>query len=637
MRRLLGSVALALVVSVTLSAQIVIRHRDDPDQGRQVLPSPQITTSTIPAATEGAACSVTLATNGAGAPPYTFTLAAGAVPTGATLNQSTGVISGTCSAAGTFAFTVRVEDAQKGASAKALTWTVNASAAADFYVATTGTNNANCGAAGAPCATVAYVLSNRTVTNKVIEVASGTYTGGWTVTASGVTIRGSSSGLVWTCGSAWVEQQQTVHGQTDPSDCGIVSGTDTRPLFTSRIDLSGNGVTLAYVRVRGASSPQNDIYSGVVAANADNVTIHHCEIFNGNQGVAINYARNTVVRNNHIHDCGVNPSSTDTHGVQLYYSGGTKSTSFTTAVQIRSNTIGPAISGDAIQEGSAAYGCGGDGTFDPSCTFAYLIVEYNELYDTEEQCLDFKGTQQVQIHGNDCHGSGDAYGGVTFTWDPPTQTMSNYDIWDNYFHDNAYLAISWSQSVHCSGIRVWNNTFVRNLTAPPSGFNAGAVQMCGDAASYTVFNTFVSNDNGSTGPRTWAVKDGGSGANVRNNVFYLNGTGTDDRRAISAISGEDSGTPVSNYISPSDTNGGLAKTGSPVVTTCYATGNCPGFTNMATDDYSLVSGSPARSAGAALSSHVSLTDTGNFTPSIDALGHARNASAPDLGAFTYVP
>jgi hypothetical protein len=45
-----------------------------------------------------------------GSSPYTFAVTSGALPTGTTLNTSSGVISGTPSATGTFSFTITVTD-----------------------------------------------------------------------------------------------------------------------------------------------------------------------------------------------------------------------------------------------------------------------------------------------------------------------------------------------------------------------------------------------------------------------------------------------------------------------------------------------------------------------------------------------
>jgi len=66
------------------------------------------TTSPLPDGEIGATYSQTLVATG-GTPPYTWSLQAGALPVGLTLNGA-GVISGTPSAPGTFAFTVQVTD-----------------------------------------------------------------------------------------------------------------------------------------------------------------------------------------------------------------------------------------------------------------------------------------------------------------------------------------------------------------------------------------------------------------------------------------------------------------------------------------------------------------------------------------------
>ncbi len=83
------------------------------------------TSSPLPAAAVGTAYSTTLVAGG-GAPPYRWSLSAGSLPSGLSLASTTGVLSGTPTAAGTFNFTVRVTDsAQPAASAtKAFTMTV---------------------------------------------------------------------------------------------------------------------------------------------------------------------------------------------------------------------------------------------------------------------------------------------------------------------------------------------------------------------------------------------------------------------------------------------------------------------------------------------------------------------------------
>jgi len=69
-----------------------------------------ITTATLPSVTEGGAYSQSLTASG-GTLPYTWSIISGSLPTGLTLNTSTGVISGTPTATGTFNFTAQVSDA----------------------------------------------------------------------------------------------------------------------------------------------------------------------------------------------------------------------------------------------------------------------------------------------------------------------------------------------------------------------------------------------------------------------------------------------------------------------------------------------------------------------------------------------
>ena len=85
----------------------------------QPVPPPDIATSALPNAEVGAAYSQLLAAAG-GTPPYSWTVKTGALPAGIGLNPSTGLISGTPTSSGTFAFTAKVTDAGSRAAEKAL-------------------------------------------------------------------------------------------------------------------------------------------------------------------------------------------------------------------------------------------------------------------------------------------------------------------------------------------------------------------------------------------------------------------------------------------------------------------------------------------------------------------------------------
>jgi len=76
------------------------------------------TTSPLPNCYVGTPCSVTFRASG-GTPPYRWSLSSGALPAGLSLDSTTGTISGTPSAAGTYNFTVRVTDSAQGTATKA--------------------------------------------------------------------------------------------------------------------------------------------------------------------------------------------------------------------------------------------------------------------------------------------------------------------------------------------------------------------------------------------------------------------------------------------------------------------------------------------------------------------------------------
>jgi FtsP/CotA-like multicopper oxidase with cupredoxin domain len=86
-----------------------------------VSPSVAITTTVLPGGTVGVAYTSSPALQATGGTlPYAWSISAGALPAGLTLNSSTGVISGTPTAAGTFSFTARVADANLSAATQLL-------------------------------------------------------------------------------------------------------------------------------------------------------------------------------------------------------------------------------------------------------------------------------------------------------------------------------------------------------------------------------------------------------------------------------------------------------------------------------------------------------------------------------------
>ncbi|WP_395731929.1 putative Ig domain-containing protein [Prosthecobacter sp.] len=89
----------------------------------QICPVVTVSTTTLPAAIQGAPYSQTLASTG-GASAYAYTIASGSLPAGLTLS-SAGIISGTPTTTGTVSFTVRTTDANGCAGTSVLSITTN--------------------------------------------------------------------------------------------------------------------------------------------------------------------------------------------------------------------------------------------------------------------------------------------------------------------------------------------------------------------------------------------------------------------------------------------------------------------------------------------------------------------------------
>jgi len=78
--------------------------------GVQLCPIITVNPATLPNGTVGTGYNQIVSASG-GTPPYAFAVSSGALPTGLTLNSSTGAITGTPTAAGTFTFTITATDA----------------------------------------------------------------------------------------------------------------------------------------------------------------------------------------------------------------------------------------------------------------------------------------------------------------------------------------------------------------------------------------------------------------------------------------------------------------------------------------------------------------------------------------------
>ncbi len=108
----------------TVRVRDALLRTDDQPLTIIVAAAPNISTTTLPSGTVGAAYSQAVSVTG-GQGPFTWSISAGSLPNGLTQNTSTGAISGNPTTGGTSNFTARVVDANGVADTQALSITVN--------------------------------------------------------------------------------------------------------------------------------------------------------------------------------------------------------------------------------------------------------------------------------------------------------------------------------------------------------------------------------------------------------------------------------------------------------------------------------------------------------------------------------
>ena len=134
----------------------------------------QITTGQLPGATVSSAYSATLTATG-GTTPYTWSLAAGTLPAGLSL-RTAGTISGTPTAAGSYAFTVQVKDAAGHSASSALSLAVGSSTVGvgcTLYASPSGNNNNSGTSPSAPKTLAGAAATSRP--GSVVCLLAGTY------------------------------------------------------------------------------------------------------------------------------------------------------------------------------------------------------------------------------------------------------------------------------------------------------------------------------------------------------------------------------------------------------------------------------------------------------------------------------
>jgi len=147
-----------------------------------------ISTSSLASGTVGTAYSAMLQATG-GTTPYSWSITSGSLPPGLSINTSSGAISGTPTAAGTFAFTAKVTDAASDTSTKSLSLTI---AALPLAITTTSVSSG----------------STNTAYSAVLDASGGTTPYKWSISSgalpAGLTLSaaGDIAGVPTTAGTS---------------------------------------------------------------------------------------------------------------------------------------------------------------------------------------------------------------------------------------------------------------------------------------------------------------------------------------------------------------------------------------------------------------------------------------------------
>jgi len=204
-----------------------------------------ITPASLPATTVGASYNQTLTASG-GTTPYTWSLLSGALPNGLALGSSTGAITGTPSASGTFNFTAQATDPSSKAGQKAYSIVVNPAPSITTISLPAGTvgvsyNQSVAGTGG----TGAYTWS----------VSVGTLPGGLSLNSSTGAITGSPTTAATSTFTIMLKDSLNV--STTKQFSITISSGNSAPAITSTAITTGNiGVAYSYdVNASGNPAP----------------------------------------------------------------------------------------------------------------------------------------------------------------------------------------------------------------------------------------------------------------------------------------------------------------------------------------------------------------------------------------------
>ncbi len=249
-----------------------------------------VATATLPAGTVNTAYSATLLATG-GLPPYTWSTS-GSLPTGLTVNATSGAISGTPSASGVFNFTATVQDVNHGSASQMLSITINGTGTSFAITSASLVNGAvgvaysqsittvNANTCGAIASVVTFMPSGGTLPTGLTLQTNGTINGtptlpgtyNFTVTATSIcgntataklsiTITGTAPQMTAAPSSlAFTVQQGVTNIPADQQIAIASSGAQLR--YTATASTNGGGGWLTVKSGASGTTPGN-ITTGV--------------------------------------------------------------------------------------------------------------------------------------------------------------------------------------------------------------------------------------------------------------------------------------------------------------------------------------------------------------------------------------
>ncbi len=209
---------------------------------------PTVTTTSLSAGTASSAYSATVSASG-GTTPYTWSITAGALPAGLSLTASSGVISGTPTAAGSSSFTVQVKDAKNNTGTQALSISIVAAA----QPPTVTTTSLSAGTASS--AYSATVSASGGTTPYTWSITAGALPAGLSLTASSGVISGTPTAAG---SSSFTVQVKDAKNNTGTQALSISIVAAAQPPTVTTTSLSAGTASSAYsatVSASGGTTP----------------------------------------------------------------------------------------------------------------------------------------------------------------------------------------------------------------------------------------------------------------------------------------------------------------------------------------------------------------------------------------------